>query len=191
MRQGQLIDITDDRDLVNTSESYSGDYLLFNDKLLMPVINLDIIEQTILSNKTRVRVEFAYLILTDVSEVSWIGERDKKEVIGKITLKSHDSQITDWFGYDKKNEGYELKVKYHRLLIYIPTISKFGLDWWIPWDTPNFKQNIGKQSLDKFTNLNWLPDSVYSELEMGINSRQRLDLTAGTEEQMSLIKKNW
>lgn len=106
MRQGELIDITDDRDLVNTSESYSGDYFLFGDKLLMPIINLDIIDQSVLGNKTRVRIEFAYLVITDVQEISWIGERDRKEITGMLTLKNEVTRTTDWFAHCKEKEGY-------------------------------------------------------------------------------------
>ena len=191
MRQGELIDITDDRDLFNTTESYSFDYFLFDKKLLMPIVNLDIIDKSVLENETRVRIEFAYLILTDVDEISWIGEIDKKGIIGGVTLNSLDSQMIDWFMNYKENGGYELKIKYDRLLIYIPIISNFGQEWWTPWDTPNFKKNIEKQSLDNFAMLNLLANSVCSELKMNADSKQKLEFTIGTKEQMSLIRKNW
>jgi len=157
----------------------------------MPIINLDIKDQSVLDNETRVRVEFAYLILTDVDEISWIGEIDKKEIIGRMALKSNNSQIVGWFMNYKANGGYELRIKYNRLIIYIPTISKFGQEWWTPWDTPNFKKNIEKLSLENFAKLNLLPDSICSDLKMNVESKQKLAFTHGTEEQVNLIRNNW
>lgn len=191
MKKGELIDITDERDLLNTSESYSCDYFLFNDKLIMPVINLDVIDQSVLGNKTRIRIEFAYLILTDIGEISWIGEKNNKEIIGQLALKNLEASLTDWFANHKNDESYELKVKYHSLLIYIPTVSKSGQDWWAPWDTPNFAQNIEQESLDDFTNLDMLPDSLYEKLEIDRDSKQRLEFTSGTKKQIASIKGSW
>ncbi len=54
----------------------------------MPFINLDLIDEVI-GNKERQRVEFAYLILNDVSQISWIGQDENdREIIGETKIQN-------------------------------------------------------------------------------------------------------
>ena len=190
MRVGQLINVTGQRNLINTSESYSTDCFLFSDQLLFPVINLDLMGNVI-DNATRIRVDYAYILMTGVSEIGWIGEKGKLKTSGQLKIDSDQiSQITDWFGFQKQNEGYELKIKYKDFFLFVPMNAKSGQDWWTPWDTPNFKKNLTDQDLTDFENLVWFPKEILQDLDRHAN-RLKIEFTQGTDEEVKFVHENW
>jgi hypothetical protein len=190
MKVGQLINVTEKRNLINTSESYSADCFLLNDQLLFPVINLDLIGDVI-DNPTRIRIDYTYIVLAGVSQIEWIGEKENLEISGQLKVDTDQIfQITDWFGFKKQDQGYELKIKYKDLLLYVPLNAKSGQNWWTPWDTPNFNKNLTNQDLVDFENLVWFPKEILQDLDRH-GDRHKIEFKQGTEEQVKTIHEKW
>lgn len=181
MKTEQLIDITGERDVVDTFESYAVDFFLAEEKLLMPIINLQIVDKRILGNTSAVRVAFAYLILMDVGEVSWKGDMFGKEVVGKMVVGNDHQKIIDWFLCYTEYGGCELQVRYDKLLIYIPEVSKVGHEAWVPWNTPNLVANIHEETLSRFANLALFPDVICTDLGVRVDALQKLEFSPSAE----------
>jgi hypothetical protein len=190
MTTGQLINLSGKKNLINTSDAYSLDSFLFGDNLLMPTVNLDLVGPVI-NNQERVRIDYTYLLLTGVNKVEWIGQIKGSEMIGQLTVNSnHIQTVTDWFVFYQQDQGFELKITYKDIFIYVPTSAKHGQQWWTPWDTPNFKKNLNDLELNSFGNLEWFPKENLNELK-NRSEKKLLVFRQGTKEEEKLIKENW
>lgn len=73
MKKNQFIKINSKIDEIDTFDSYTNKFYLLRNHLLMPLINLLFIED-IIGNKPSKKVEFAYILLKNVTKIDWIGQ---------------------------------------------------------------------------------------------------------------------
>lgn len=155
----QFLNVGSNFDSIDTFESYTNKLFIIEKNLIFPVINLLLIDD-IIGNPIEIKIELCYLIIKDVAGIAWIGSnKNEKEIIGKIELEQTKRSKTDWFAINRKYDGYELKVNFDDLEIFIPENSRFGKKRWIPWTTPNFDSNIPKKKSTEFFNLELLPEN--------------------------------
>ncbi len=188
MSRNTLIDITDQHHAINTSESYSKGCYFYEGDLLIPYMNIDIIEGNLLGfDKKRFYFDFSYLILTNCSTVRWYGGANgKNNNIGEQRLLLGESNKINYFGMMDIEEGWELKISFDQKIFLVPEFAKMSNEWFSPWDTPNFKRNIASKKVDDFSNLRILPDSINR-----FKSAERLNFYAGAEKEIEMIKSNW
>ena len=156
MNIGNLIDLSDKIDSINTSESYCDKCYLNENSLLIPYVKLEIIEKNVIGNQEdKLNVEFSYLILNGLKELNWIGEdENRKRIVGGIKTNGNEkAELKDWFAINGENDGFEIKAIFKKLMLFIPTDSRIGLDWWSPRKTPNFPQNIKTEIVNDFFSL--------------------------------------
>jgi hypothetical protein len=187
MKTNQLLNVKDKIDLINTSESYTQNFFLIERNLVMPLINLDLIGEVI-GNDKRVKIEFVYLILEDVSQINFIGQDENgKEIIGELILQSEEKTITDWFGFNAENYGYELKINFEELKMFIPKVSRIEDKWWSPWETPNFKKNIEDSKINNFFQL----EMIKGNLDLEISKMKPVTFNESDSKKKFEIRENW
>tara|TARA_R110002096_G_C14326481_1_gene700949 strand:+ start:84 stop:668 length:585 start_codon:yes stop_codon:yes gene_type:complete len=192
MNLGTLINISEKIDSINTSESYCDKCYLSEDSLLLPFIKLDLLEKGVIGNENeRLNLEFSYLILDGIKELNWIGKNELGERIvgGSNVGKGLNANLKDWFAINQKNGGFEIKVLFENLRIFVPKDSRIGTEWWTPYDTPNFKQNIKSKIVDDFFDLKNIPKELAEQIKVG--SLQSLIFSSGLEGEIKLIEQNW
>lgn len=189
---GKLIDVSNKIDSIDTFESYCEQCYLIRNSLLIPFINLHIIDSNIIgNNEDRLNIEFSYLIFVGIKEICWIGKNElNQEVIGSKRLKIKSSKdLKNWVAVNRENQGYEIKLIFERMMIFVPFESRVGKNPWIYRKTPNFQENIESEKVINFFNLINIPKKVSRKMDS--KSYFNLDFTIGTKEERKLIKKNW
>lgn len=192
MNLGNLIDISDKSDSINTSESYCDKCYLNRDALLIPYIKLEIIDKDIIGNQeNRLNLEFSYLILDGINELNWIGENEKGErIVGGRKMEGNENyDLKEWFAVFRQNNGFEIKAMFKKLFLFVPTNSRIGMDWWTPWETPNFPQNIKTEKVKDFFGLKNIPNELTEIIK--IESYSTLDFDIGITDEIEMIQRNW
>ena len=192
MTKGKLIDVSDKIDSIDTFESYSGECYLNEHCLLIPYIKLELIDQNVIGNiDDRVNIEFSYLVFDGLKEISWIGENKlgKRIVGGRNFAERKKADLTNWIAINRNKEGFEIKVIFEKLLIFVPLDSRAGKEWWTPWETPNFPQNIKTEKVKDFFELNDIPKELTEKILTEPYST--LEFENGMSEQIELIEENW
>lgn len=192
MTKGKLIDVSDKIDSIDTFESYSGECYLNEHCLLIPYINLELIDQYVIGNiDDRIKIEFSYLVFDGLKEISWIGENKlgKRIVGGRNFAERKKVDLTNWIAINRNKEGFEIKVIFEKLLIFVPLDSRIGKEWWTPWETPNFPQNIKTEKAKDFFELNRIPKELTEKILTEPYST--LEFENGMSEQIELIEENW
>lgn len=156
MNKDQFIEIGNSQDSLNTSESFSRDFYVIKNSLIMPFINLEI-EPDITEMGSIVRCEFSYIILNEVFEIYWEGiNKSKIKIENKIQLSEKKSKKSQWFAFNGEFEFYELLIQYSSMEIFIPHNSRISTEWFTPIETPNFKKNISNEKSKYFYQLDML-----------------------------------
>lgn len=192
MTKGKLIDVSDKIDSIDTFESYSGNCYLNEHCLLVPYIKLELIDQNVIENiEDRVNIEFSYLIFDGLKEISWIGKNELGERIvgGKNFADREKADLTNWIAINRNKEGFEVKATFEKLLIFVHSDSRTGKEWWAPWETPNFPQNIKTEKVKDFFELNNIPKELTDKILTEPYST--LEFKNGISEQIEFIKENW
>jgi len=192
MMTTQVLDITANRSGVDTYESYSIAYFIYDGSLVMPVINLQLFKGVI-GNSTNIRIDYAYIILKGVSEIQWAGQLDGKDFAGRLPIQPQPADtLVDEFMFHHEHDGYQLKVYYQKMHLHIPSQAKSTerYEGWVPWDTPNFKKNLSDLDITKFQNLEWLPQRLLDKLSRQ-GQQQTLKFAPGTEAESNAILESW
>jgi|GEM_PF-3218512 len=192
MITGKLIDVSDKIDSIDTFESYSEECYINDNSLLVPYIKLELIDENVIENvEHRLNIEFSYLIFVGLKEINWIGENElgKKIVGGKHFAKNEKRDLTDWLAINRSKEGYEIKVIFERLLIFVPIDSRTGKEWWTHRTTPNFPKNINKEIAKGFFELIKVPIELKEILKLETYST--LNFENGQDKEIELIESNW
>ena len=192
MNLGTLINISNKIDSINTSESYCDKCYLSKTSLLLPYVKLELIEKNVIGNEDkRLNLEYSYLILDGIKELNWIGENEngKRIVGGANVANGQNSDRKDWVTINQSIGGFEIKVFFENLMIFVPIESRIGTKWWTPYDTPNSKQNMDSKQVEDFFNLKSVPSKL--EEELNLESFEKLIFKNGVEKEIQLVEKNW
>ncbi len=171
--------------LRDSLDSYNKHIFIYRNHLIIPYINLQIIEpNTIADFKEYDFLDFSFIILKDVSYftcdslsfgMNQLFFGDKKE----------NSRI-DYFTANKLNKkigSSEIKVEFVEEYLYFDRDVKIGnkmQNMWIPIETPNFKQNIETEIVNDFFDKKNIPTEVlalvgakdYSEIKAYMGNEQ-------------------
>ncbi|GAA4242159.1 hypothetical protein [Winogradskyella damuponensis] len=192
MTKGKLIDVSDKIDSIDTFESYSGECYLNENCLLIPYIKLELIDQNVIGNiEDRVNIEYSYLIFDGLKEINWIGENElgKRIVGGKNFAERKKTDLTNWIAINRNKEGFEIKAIFENLLIFVPSDSRTGKEWWTPWETPNFPQNITREKVKDFFELKNIPKELTEKILT--NPYSTLEFKNGLNKEIEFIEENW
>lgn len=192
MTKGKIIDVSDKIDSIDTFESYSSNCYLNENCLLVPYIKLELIDQNVIGNiEDRVKIEFSYLIFDGLKEISWIGENELGERIvgGKNFVDIEKGDLTNWIAINRNKERFEIKAIFEKLLIFVPTDSRTGKEWWTPWETPNFSQNVKAKKVKDFFELKNIPKELTEKILT--EPYWTLEFKNGISEQIEFIEENW
>ncbi|PWJ33502.1 hypothetical protein [Sediminitomix flava] len=159
MNRNKLIDFKNYEYAFNTSETYSMNAYLSGDDLLIPYLNSQISDQNPFEIKVGFKIDYSYLLLSGISKIQWNGGFYHGEnIIGRLIVNNHRSNdFTDYFGFNRRNDSYEIKASFKKIEVFLPSESKVSNGEWIPWDTPNFKQNLRSSEIQKFFEAQELP----------------------------------
>ena len=160
----KVINLTARIDSINTSESYSHDVFMCASHVVIPYVNLELIDDIEDINEQS-RIDFSYIVLKEVREVQWNYAHKKRTVVGRIILPEVESDHTSYFavggGQDTTgSEGGELKVRFKEMFLMMPPEAKVADKYWIPFKTPNFRRNLSKERVRLFFSESFIPEQV-------------------------------
>lgn len=195
MNKEKIVKVTKYQDEIDTCESYNKTtYVSKGNNLIIPLVNTQILNKKVLNSDVLGNLSYCYLIISGVSEIAWQGGfYYGKGIVGKkIFTPKINNKITDWFGINDIEKGFEVKIKFENLHIYLPKETELKNCLWAPWDTPNFKQNISSQVLDNFFALKLLPEEILNQINFTKNNIEILEFEdAKSEQEKEKIYLNW
>ncbi|WAC40111.1 hypothetical protein [Pedobacter sp. SL55] len=142
-------------DFINTSESFFKDYLLNDDKMLMPYVNLTIMDGHPL-NKTGIDVQlnYGYMVFTGVVLV----KRNKSWIYDKSQFRYGKYKFFDVGGTNiDSGENEDLKILCETGYLQVGHDAVIESKFWIPIETPNYCVNLNATYLKYFFGFKMLP----------------------------------
>lgn len=172
---------------INTSESYNKDIYVVNDNIIVPYINIEIFKlnfSSILKNDDK--LNFSYLIFTGVKEVLWKYEFNDNVICNNLVIDdfSDENYLVDYIEATNifcKYCGYDFEIRYKEEYLYFSDdvkVKNGALNFWIPFDTPNFKRNMDEKDVELFFNIANVPFEALEFINVTDRSALKiLDLT--------------
>jgi len=145
-----MIQQVDRPDSINTSEAYSKLGFMISDCLVIPYVNIQLLPSNPLSEKACF-VNYSYFVFKGLVEIT--DDRGWKQVFteGKKWASKLEIDEDILVGSWQDRVGVQLNIKCVSAKLYL------GIDYaidssrrFIPFDTPNFKQNLSKDKVDSF-----------------------------------------
>lgn len=163
-----IVQLIDKNFKVNTSEAYNKYVFVMNDTLIIPFINLEIISNTDGSNNLKIydKIDFSYLIFKGVSDFKCSCNLHTYNEHFFHKSKKDEFLFSDYVGirnllnFESQCE-VEILYKEQFLILFDDYKTKNGsLDNWIPIQTPVFKQNLDKDTINYFFSIESIPDEL-------------------------------
>ncbi|KQT27031.1 hypothetical protein ASG22_20460 [Chryseobacterium sp. Leaf405] len=145
-------------DEIDTSEAYFGKIILFNEKMLVPYINLGISNHDLNRGDMLKHINFCYAVFIDIDYLK-IDDKLMKDNL----LDKYDSKSSIYLGGDDllKNQNiYGIEIQAKNAFLQLRYDSKITENYWLPVETPNFKRNMDEKLVNSFMNNKNLPDNL-------------------------------
>lgn len=145
-------------DEIDTSDAYFGTIILFNEKMLVPYINLGISNHDLNRDDILKHINFCYIVFIDIDYLKIDGNIIKDNLLDK-----YDSIKSIYLGGDdllKKQNIYDIEVQAKNSFLQLIYDSKINENYWVPIETPNFKRNMDEKSVNNFINNKNLPENL-------------------------------
>ncbi len=182
-----------DTDSINTSESYSKDVFYCDNIVLIPYINMEIVEE-LGAFKQGERIDFSYLILLGVQQIQWDYLDMGRQVLGKLEISGFSKGVTDYFALGGLNHltGGELKITFEKAKLVTLLGSKTNKKHWVPQKTPNLRRNLQKENVERFLNDISYEDEIGNLIGNKELKFDRLILSNNTSDKEALkIHSDW
>ena len=150
-------------DYVNTSEAYSMRLFIGRNNIVVPYVNIDLLEGNGILND-RQFISFSYYILVDVKSVIMRASQSVLNLdFSDCKVKSNNVEHIQIGGY--KSKGSEASVQCYEFLICIPAYAQYSLEplAFVPLDTPRIKRNMPAKDIDLFFSLNGMDTEIKTE----------------------------
>jgi hypothetical protein len=150
-------------DFVNTSESYSDKILFDGDTLIIPNINIQLMEGNPLNNISCF-IDYSICIFRGVE---MINARSNNLTLSIESSLKYENLETEYIYYNKfdNNKGYEIEIKSRDIKLYIFDYSKVSFEkMFIPIHTPFFSPNMKIQDVNDFFSEKFLTEEIRQEL---------------------------
>lgn len=151
---------------INTSESYSNSIFFGNGNLIVPYINLELMEGNPLTGKQNY-IDYAYFVFFGVADVEFIGEGNRFSLVHSRDIQSEF--IEEHINLETFNGkmGAEVKIRCKDLQLFLPNMFKYAsiIQPFVFRKTPNFEPNIDQRKAASFlTGVELLEEEIISFL---------------------------
>ncbi|MGE8525287.1 hypothetical protein [Chryseobacterium rhizosphaerae] len=163
-----IIDIKEGVFEVNTSEAYNKEIFFHDNNMIIPYINLEIFDSKLTQIKMEKcdKLDFSYLIIKGVKNVSWNYEYKREIKDGELVLDNF-SNINDYLldyvtgaNLFTGHSGCEFKIRFKEQYLFFfheVGVKNGPLNFWIPIDTPNFRKNMDEKDVQFFFTKDSIP----------------------------------
>jgi hypothetical protein len=148
---------------VNTSEAYSMSIFVGKGNIVVPYINIDLLDQNGILDQ-REFISFSYYILTDVKSIILQAPQTVLNLyFADCQTESLNEECIQIGGY--KSKGLEAAVICQGFLICIPNYAQYSKEplAFVPVDTPNTKRNMPTENIDLFFSLGGIDAEIKNE----------------------------
>ena len=145
-------------DLINTSESFYKGYFIKGGNMLIPYINLCLMQGHPLNKKDKVvNLNYGFLVLSGVVLI----KKNKEWVYDDTSFKYGRYEFLDVGGTDI-NVGHdvELKILFEQGYLQIMQNKELSEEFWLPIKTPILDVNMDVQDVQDFFLLKNLPENL-------------------------------
>ena len=162
-------------EFVNTPESYSQITFFGNNNIAIPYININLMPDNPITHRNSF-VDYSYYVLIGVKSMEYKSDNDKGKLNFIFDLANENlPTITEYIvigNYDYKSVWAEVKIECMGIHYYTLDNSKisFRQDDFIPYQTPNFKQTLDVNEIERFFSFQNLPDEIRATLGDNISS---------------------
>jgi hypothetical protein len=145
-------------DLIDTSESFYKEYLLKDNNLLIPYVNLTLMRGHPLNNLLNVvLLNYGYLVFRGVVLI----KKHDRWIYDDTEFKSGKYEFLDIGGTNLNSGIYEeLKILYEEGYLQIDERASIASEFWKPIDTPNSKANLNAEEIENFFDFKDLPKDL-------------------------------
>lgn len=172
-----IVEIRDHVIEINTSEAYNKEIYFIDGNLIIPYINLEIFDINLVATKLKKydKLDFSYLIFKDVKEMLWKYEFTNEINYGKLVFDNFSNENDYLIDYVETTNvftelyGFDFEIKYKEQYLYFSEdvgIKNGPLSFWIPIDTPNFRQNLNEEKVRSFFTKDNIPKEVLELVEV-------------------------
>lgn len=161
----------DNAEFVNTSEAYSQITFFGNNNIAIPYINMGLMPDNPITHKQSF-VDYSYYILTRVNSMEY-GSTKGKLIFSFDLLMKKASPITEYIGIGNYiSVDSEVKIECQDMHYFTFDNSKISTrpDDFIPYETPNFKQTLNTEEIERFFSFQNIPDEIKAILGDNISS---------------------
>lgn len=146
---------------INTSEAYSKIIFVGNGNVAIPYINIGLMQRNPINKKQSV-VDYSYYVFIGVQSMNFSAMKGKLTIDFDVDLATNS--ITEYImagGFNSDN-GAEVKIICNDLIFYLPDGAGINDPFhpYLPFDTPNFKQNIDTKYVEAFFLTQNLPEEI-------------------------------
>lgn len=146
----------DNFDEVVTFESYFKGYILKDNNVLMPYINIGVSEHALNVSKNLLHLDYSFVVCIDVALMKYNGKIIYDEILGKFG----SYQIVYLGGTDLEiGANVEYQVICRKAFLQITEKTKSSNEFWVPTNTTNF--NMNQKEVRDFFSLKDLPENLH------------------------------
>lgn len=137
----QLRVYADIEDAIDTSESFRGSAIIWEDSIIIPLINLGISEHILNPTRQLAYIDFSYLLFQHFSKV----------LLNQFTdLNIQTQNMTKRYCYIGGSKAGDLEVECKRAYLLVSTNIRLSSTHWYPDTTPYYKANLDLQQVNNF-----------------------------------------
>lgn len=145
-------------DEISTFDSYFGQIIFYNERMLIPYINLGISEHALNPQSKMKYIDYCYTVFIDINYL-----KINNNLIKDNLLDKYDSKNSIYLGGEDliaDQDVFDIEVQAKDAFLQLNYNSKINEKHWIPIKTPNFKKNMDDAVVKQFIKNENLPKNL-------------------------------
>lgn len=136
-------------DSIDTVDSFIGQILLKRDSIIIPYINLGIVQHALNYSSKLKFINFSYIYGFGLKLL-----KANNQIISNGLEGTYQEKNSIFLGgsslVDSQKQIHELELQASEVFLFLPHTYKIRSNFWIPVNTPNFKRNMDEREVDDF-----------------------------------------
>ncbi|MGN6641305.1 MAG: hypothetical protein ACTHJ8_20510 [Mucilaginibacter sp.] len=148
-------------DFINTTEAFYKDFFIKDGNMLIPYINLCLMQGHPINKGENVfNLNYGLIVLRNIVLI----KKNKKWIYDDSSFKYKKYQFLDIGGINVNVGDYEeLKILFESGYLQVLDNAKFSEEFWIPIETPNYVINMDVHEINDFFSLKSVPENLRNQ----------------------------